>query len=435
LPRGEGSPDTQVDIANLFDAIVVGAGAAGLMASRELARAGKDVCVLEASNRVGGRIMTVYDTNAGTPLELGAEFVHGDAPVTTRLLDEARLITVPVLGKQYRSDHGELSPQGPLWERLAKVFEHLDPERKKDRSFQDFLDDKPGGARLKRERELAHGFVQGFFGADTTMISEKSLAQAGDPTEGASESRRVVNGYAALIDYLKRDVAQRIRMGVVVRRVVRTETDLRVFDQRGDEYQARAVIITVPLPMLQDETIAIEPGLPKLLRAAQQLMMGNVTHVKIVVKERFWEKKAKAISYVHAPERPFSVWWTKYPLLAPVITGWAGGPPALHLAESDDVEGSTITELARVFAMQRGRVESLVESIQRHDWTHDPNFRGAYSYAGVGGSNASRALARGFDDRIFLAGEATDSGSSGTVEGALATGTRAALKVLKTLAS
>lgn len=126
------------------------------MASRELARAGKDVCVLEASNRVGGRIMTVYDTNAGTPLELGAEFVHGDAPVTTRLLDEARLITVPVLGKQYRSDHGELSPQGPLWERLAEVFEHLDPERKKDRSFQDFLDDKPGGARLKRERELAH---------------------------------------------------------------------------------------------------------------------------------------------------------------------------------------------------------------------------------------------------------------------------------------
>jgi monoamine oxidase len=401
------------------------------MASRELTRAGKDVCVLEASNRVGGRIMTLYDTSAGTPLELGAEFIHGDAPVTTGLLDEARLVTAPVLGKQYRSDRGELSPQGPLFERLAKVFEHLEQDRKKDRSFQKFLDDKPGGARLKRERELSRSFVQGFLGADTTMVSEKWLAQSSDPTEGASESRRVVNGYAALIDYLQRDVAQRIRLGVTVRQVVRTETDLTVVDQRGQEYQARAVVITVPLPMLQDETIAIEPGIPALLRAARQRVMGNVVHVKIVVKERFWEQKAKAISYVHAPERPINVWWTKYPLLAPVITGWAGGPAALKLAESDDLEEVMISELARAFGMQRKRVESLVESIHRHDWTHDPNFRGAYSYAGVGGSNAPRALARGFDDRIFLAGEATDSGSSGTVEGALATGKRAALKLLK----
>lgn len=177
------------------------------MAARELARAGKDVCVLEASNRVGGRVMTLYDTNAGTPVELGAEFVHGDAPVTTRLLDEARLVTVPVLGKQYRSDRGELAPQGPIWEKMAEVFKHLNPDRKKDRSFQEFLDDKPGGARLKKERELARGFVQGFFAADTTLISEKSLAQQGDPTEGATESRRIVNGYAALIDYLRRDVA------------------------------------------------------------------------------------------------------------------------------------------------------------------------------------------------------------------------------------
>jgi monoamine oxidase len=122
-------------------------------------------------------------------------------------------------------------------------------------------------------------------------------------------------------------------------------------------------------------------------------------------------------------------------LLAPLITGWGGGPPALELAESGDVESSAISELARVFGTQRGRVESLVESIHRHDWTHDPNFRGAYSYAGVGGSNAPRVLARSFDDRIFLAGEATDSGSSGTVEGALATGKRAALKVLRRLPS
>jgi monoamine oxidase len=403
------------------------------MAARQLTRAGKDVCVLEASKRIGGRIMTLYDTNAGTPVELGAEFVHGDAPETTRLVDEAHLVTVPVLGRQYRSDRGELSPQGPIWERMAEVFKHLNPDRKKDRSFQEFLDDKPGGAQLRKERELARGFVQGFFAADTRLISEKSLGQQGNPAEGALESRRIVNGYGAFIDYLQRDVAASVRLRVTVRRILRKESEVRVLDQNGNEYRARAVVITVPLPVLQDESIAIEPEIPMLLHAARQLVMGNVTHVKVVVKERFWEKKTKELSFVHAPMRPFNVWWTKHPLLAPLITGWAGGPPALELAESGDVESSTISELAAVFRMHRSRVESLVESIHRHDWTHDLNFRGAYSYVGVGGSYASRVLARAFDDRIFLAGEAIDSGSSGTVEGALATGKRAALRVLKSV--
>src|SRR3982751_4344043 len=128
------------------DVVIIGAGAAGLMAARELTRAGKRVVVLEASHRVGGRVLTLFETRAGMPIELGAEFVHGDAPVTTRLLDEARLATVPASGTQVRSDEGELSPQGPIWDRMERVFAHMNPKRKTDRSFQEFLDTRPGGA-------------------------------------------------------------------------------------------------------------------------------------------------------------------------------------------------------------------------------------------------------------------------------------------------
>src|SRR5689334_10489033 len=103
------------------DVIVVGAGAAGLMAARELVRSGKRVVVLEAGHRVGGRVLTLFETRAGVPIELGAEFIHGDAPVTNRLLDEARLATLPVSGEQVRSDDGQLSPQGPIWQRMERV--------------------------------------------------------------------------------------------------------------------------------------------------------------------------------------------------------------------------------------------------------------------------------------------------------------------------
>ena len=416
----------------MIDAIIVGAGAAGLMAARELKHAGKEVLVLESSPRAGGRILTLYETSAGVPVELGAEFIHGDAPETRKLLDEARLATVPVLGEHYRSDNGELSDQGAVWKRMSKVFTHLNPERKTDRSFQDFLDEKPGGRSLANERELARGFVQGFNAADPSLISEKSLAEQGDPTEGAAEANRIVNGYSALIEYLMRDLTDLIRSSVAVTRIARTEAQVTVVDEHSREHAARAVIITVPLPLLQDDTIILEPDIPVLRNAARQLVMGHVARVNVVVKERFWEKKVENVSFVHCPERPFNVWWTQNPLHAPVITGWAGGPPALELTRSQRAEEVALTELARAFALKRSRLDALVESIHTSDWSKDPHVRGAYSYAGVGGARAARILARSFDDRIYLAGEATESGSSGTVEGALVSGKRAAKKVLET---
>lgn len=413
----------------MIDVIIVGAGAAGLMAARQLRRAGKEILVLESSSRVGGRALTIYDTSAGVPIELGAEFIHGDAPETQKLLDEARLVTVPVLGEHYRSDRGELSDQGAVWKRMGQVFRYMNPDRQVDRSFQDFLDGKPGGRRLADERELARGFVQGFNAADPSLISEKSLADQGDPTEGAADASRIVNGYGALIDFLMRDVSDLIRLNVRVTRVARTGSHVTVTDEHNREHMARAAIVTVPLPMLQDERISIAG--PALRNAARQLVMGHVARVNVVVKERFWEDRIEDLSFVHCPDRDFNVWWTQNPLRAPLVVGWAGGPPALDLMQSGDVESVAVAELARAFGVKRSRMDKLIESIHVHDWSGDPNIRGAYSYAAVGGSRSARMLARAFDDLIFLAGEATSSGTGGTVEGAVATGKRAAEKTLE----
>ncbi|MFL5618586.1 MAG: flavin monoamine oxidase family protein [Gemmatimonadaceae bacterium] len=419
----------------MHDVVIIGAGAAGLMAARELTRAGKRIVVLEGSRRVGGRVLTLFETRAGMPIELGAEFVHGDAPVTTKLLDEARLATVPVHGEHVRSDGGELSPQGPAWKRMGRVFALMSKKRKTDRSFQEFIDERPGGARLARDRELALGFVQGFFGADPALISERSLAEEGDPTEGAAEARRIVNGYAALIVHLEREVAGLVRLKTEVRRIEWDDVGVRVMDQDGTSHAARAVVITVPLPMLQDGGVRLEPEVPALRRAAEKLVMGHVARVCVVVRERFWEEEEKTdgLSFLHAPRRPITVWWTQHPVHAPVLVGWAGGPAALELTTSGTFEDVTLDELARVFRLRRSRVDDLVESVHWHDWSSDPFVRGAYSYVGVGGVSAPRTLARTIGGRVFMAGEATDAESGGTVEAALASGERAARAVLRAL--
>jgi monoamine oxidase len=404
-----------------------------MMCARELRRAGKQILVLEAGARVGGRIFTLYGTNAGVPLELGAEFIHGDAPETRRLLDEAKLVTIPVLGEHYRSDRGQMSLQGPVWKRMARVFNHLNSKRKQDRSFEEFLADKPGGSRLRQERDLARGFIQGFNAADTRLISEKSIAQQGDPTEGAAEAARIVNGYAGLIEHLRREVADVIRLNVAVRRIIWDDSQVRVVDQNDKQHIARAVIITVPLPMLQDDSIVFEPEVPALRKAARKLVMGHVARVCIIVKERFWEKNVDTLSYVHTPTRPFTVWWTQHPVQAMLIIGWAGGPPAVELMESGDTERVAIRELARAFGFRPNRMEALVDSIYMHDWRLDPNIRGAYGYVGVGGVPAFRVLTRPVGRTLFLAGEATEAETGGTVEAALASGKRAARKALRRL--
>ena len=421
--------------AETHDVVVIGAGAAGLMAARELTRAGKQIVVLEGSHRVGGRVLTLFETRAGMPIELGAEFVHGDAPTTTRLLDEARLATVPVSGEHVRSDDGELTPQGPIWARMARVFALMSKRRKTDRSFQDFLDTRPGGARLARDRELADAFVQGFDGADPKLISERSLAEQGNPTEGASTARRIVHGYAALVVHLEREVAGCVRLQTVATRIAWNDAGVRVLDSTGTTHVARAVVIAVPLPALQDGSLRIEPEIPALRRAANQLVMGHVARVCVVVRERFWEQKTNELSFVHAPRRPLTVWWTQHPVQTPMLVGWAGGPSARALTRSGAVADVALAELAHVFRMRRARAESLVESIHWHDWSGDPFVRGAYSYIGVGGVSAPRTLARSVAGRVFVAGEATDSESGGTVEAALASGERAARSALRALAN
>ncbi len=90
------------------DVVIIGAGAAGLAAARALDEQGVDVVVLEARERIGGRVFTLHDPNTPVPIELGAEFIHGSAPELDSILAEARLPSLDITGRRWAASGSKL---------------------------------------------------------------------------------------------------------------------------------------------------------------------------------------------------------------------------------------------------------------------------------------------------------------------------------------
>jgi monoamine oxidase len=431
------------------DVVVIGAGAAGLAAARELAEKGLNVVVLEARERIGGRVFTWHEPENGLPIELGAEFIHGSAEEVNELLDGAGLASIDVAGQRYAASSKELRRLDDFWEQLDRVMRRLPRPPARDRSFREFLAGRPGGRALARERRLALQWVEGFHAADPRVISAHALAEGGSPGDDVEERRlgRVIGGYTRVIEFLAAPLAGRIRLGEVVT-LVRWEPGRVAIDVRSPAggprvaVEARAVIVAVPLGVLKaspDDTGAIEfrPALTEKQKALEGLAVGSVMRVVLRVRERVWAPDYETLTFLHSSDGDFPTWWTAYPTRAPLVVGWRGGPGARALAQLsvDELESRAVSSLARQLHISRQRLRSLVDGFWMHDWEHDPFARGAYSYTAVGGSDASKALARPLRRTLFFAGEATDTeGATGTVDGAIASGRRAAAQVMRVLA-
>lgn len=444
----------------MIDCVVIGAGAAGLAAARDLRCADKDFVVLEARGRVGGRVFTYRDPAVVAPIELGAEFLHGSTPETDAIVREARLTTVEVVGDHWEAEGGQFSQVNDFWRDIDRVLGKLDEHQTPDRSFADFLSERAehkNKPKHRRARQLAIEFVQGFHAADPALVSERWLAHSGDPGESPEESRmgRLVEGYDRVTAYMARDVFDVVALNTIVERVEWSEGSVAVHSRGADggerePIHARSVIVTVPIGVLRAEppetgAIRFEPEVPVLRECVPKLEMGSVLRTVFAFTERFWEYglgeepnegALASLSFLHSPGATVPVWWTLFPLRAPVMVGWVGGPPAAELCAlpEDEIARRSLRDLARHLGTSYERLDELLAGNWMHNWELDPYARGAYSYAAVGGGGAARRLSRPVESTIFFAGEATDTGGhSGTVEGALVTGRRAARAVLQSL--
>ena len=443
------------------DVAVVGAGVAGLAAARELRRRGLAVVVLEARDRIGGRIFTVRDPRLPLPVELGAEFVHGAAPLTYRLLAEAGMTTIDLGGETWRAHRGKLARTEP-WAPIARILAQIGRidqsgpvgRRASDLSFADFLA-RLGDRAKARDRRAALKFVEGYHAADPAEIGVRSLvpAREGPPGDAVMRIARVHGGYDQLPRWLAGELQAelRLRSPVVAIDWRRARVDLSVRRDSGAlrRFATRAAIVTVPAGVLaagpaQAGGLRLQPEPPRIRRSYDLVAMGAVARLACWFREFPWsaagagrhpERTARA-GFWQLDGPTFGICWTAYPLRWPLAVAWSGGPPAAAVARRGRraVESAVVAELSAAFGLQRRAVASLLAATWMHDWQRDVYSRGAYSYARVGGAGAARSLSRPVEETLFFAGEATDTGGhTGTVEGALASGLRAARQASRAL--
>src|SRR5437762_4345144 len=310
--------------------VVVGAGAAGLMTARELARAGKRVTILEARDRCGGRIYPLPAEEFGYPAEGGAEFVHGAAPVTRALMREARLSLLPRGGTRWSARTGKLSPNDPSPPHIGRFYQALS-EVNADLPIAEFLERHFADRRYDEMRRSITRTVEGYDAADPRRASTLALRDEWMARDDGPHGR-IAKGYGALIEYLSSECRRQgaaLHFGAAVMAIDEARGRVAVRCQDGATFEADAAIFTVPPPLLSE--IALPSAARERAAATGDIGFGNVVKILFRFATKWWAdlsgRDLSDLSFLLS-DAAVPTWWTQYPDEHPVLTGWLAGPKA-----------------------------------------------------------------------------------------------------------
>ncbi|MBV7530889.1 NAD(P)/FAD-dependent oxidoreductase [Chitinophaga sp. sic0106] len=416
------------------DIIVIGAGAAGLMAASILTKAGKKVCVLEARDRTGGRIHTTF-------AETGAEFIHGNLPVTLELLQEAGISYNDTRFEMFHHADGHmLQGDEPVtgWDELLDKMNQLES----DMPLNSFLDQHFAGDKYAGMREEITAYVNGY---DTASLSEVSTFAIRDEWEHDDDEaqHRVIAGYSAMIQYLQVVCIKggsEILLQQVVRRIEWAEG---LVHTQNATYKAPKVLVALPLGVLQqDNAVVFEPALPQQQAAFRDIGFGAIIKVLLEFTSPFWMEDTAfgnpAISrdttrlVVSGEKVP--TYWTQTEPGSTLLTGWLGGPPAREMQDCspEEILQATLQSLSNIYRRPVATLQSQLQRWEVVNWTADPFTRGSYAYDKVASNAARKVLQEPMAGTLFFAGEYLYEGPSmGTVEAALTSGKNAAALLTK----
>ncbi len=438
------------------DTVVIGAGAAGLAAASELARAGRRCIVLEARGRIGGRVYTIAggattagaqnDHDAWPPLELGAEFIHGESPPTRRWMQAGGQVVLDTASERWVRRGHDLHRADGQFEALKRCLERL-PTPHAGVSFEEYLTQHR--RRLPPDvRRFAVTLVEGFDAADPARIDAcEVIEEWRGPAAADQATYRPLHGYGALLETMRASLPARnvrVVLDAAVERVQWRRGAVEVQARHGGTrmtVRARRAIVTLPLGVLQSVPgtpghVVFDPPLAAKSRALQHLHSGPVVKAVLRFSRPFWDGLAAAryrnAAFFFSPGSPFPTFWTALPWRVPQLVAWSAGPNAARLAGCTEPELRRHLYASLTTLFGRRPYDALLDRWVWHDWQADPFARGAYSYVGPDGSRARAMLARPLAGTLYFAGEACDTGDEpATVGGALRSGERAVRRLIR----
>lgn len=434
--RSSRSPQTvaaPATIGNSASAIVIGAGAAGLMAARTLQRSGKSVIVLEARDRIGGRMDT--SDALGVPIDMGASWLEGARgnPITglAREFGMKRVRVGEWLALYSDRRRWPNSQQNRAWRTYRSAFRKAlawgermpDNDVSLARGFAvtgNPVDGMDAGTRWYLRSEVEDEYA--------AAADQLSLWYFWEDGEFGGQDAMFPNGYVQLADGLAEGLD--VRLGAAVTHVDHGASGVQVHAADGTVYTAERAIVTVPIPLLRE--MSFNPVLSAKQRAAlASLGMGLMDKVALRFPKRAWPKGPDYFGLAHNPISPVAEWWNLTRVTGkPVLVGLTAGAGADWVEANDDatVAGRVMKDLRQQTNWRLPDPEGV--AIKR--WRAEPWTQGSYSIRPPGATMADhRRLGESPPGSpVLIAGEATDPVYPSTVHGALRSGRRAAIQVL-----
>jgi monoamine oxidase len=402
-----------------IDVAVVGAGAAGLAAAKELQRLGKTVVVLEARRRIGGRVFT--DTSLGLPFDAGASYIHWAE--RNPWLEIARQFGAPLL------DDRTIDPPRLAYARGLPVSEDEQaPRRKGFRDLMQLLDAAPASEPDRSFADLAAG-RSGEFSAAARSLTQLSLGEEPERVSVADYEQLLSGtdyllpgGYGTLVSHYGAGVAVSLNTPVTA---VRYDGAGVTLETAAGPVQAKAALITASVGVLKAGGIRFVPELPADIGSALDgLEMGALTKIAVRFDGDRLGFPNGAELYEAIDERS-TISVDLWPFGRDFALFWLGGDHARHVCAAGET-----TAVEQAVAWLAGM---LGHDVRRHvvagrlaDWWTDPYARGSYSVAKPGHARARGLLAAPVAERLWFAGEATAGPGAMTAGGAVLEGRRAA---------
>ncbi|MFN0031789.1 MAG: FAD-dependent oxidoreductase [Flavobacteriales bacterium] len=424
--------------ANLFEekkyegkVMVIGAGASGLYSAYLLHHYGVDVQVLEAADKIGGRVRPLQNF-ADFTIELGAEEVHGERSLWhdmilasgASFIEEDLNDLFYFNGALKTKEEGE---QNTFFNQMNELIATLPDYAGNDISAAAWANGNGLSDNIMHLFNAAMGNEQG---TTDTRVGMIGLRDADNRWTAGNENLMVKNSHLlSVMETTFSGILNKVQLNTVVTQIDYTASRIQIQDSNGNMYEADKVIVTIPLPVLKSGAVSFNPPLEEARIGAWE-KIGMDRGMKIIIKfdERLWpENTASIYGSGYIPE--FRATGAGGRGTDNILTAFVCGASADILA--------TLSEEALIEQVL-SEVDNLFEDASTHyvdhyiqDWGAEPFAGGAYSYGKPGSGNARELMAVPIQEKIFFAGEATHTGGHhATVHGAMETGLRAVNEIL-----